>query len=242
MDKKQLPENATPAESAGLARAKRGLPVTQRSVVRVTREDLLQADKVLIEGLEVFANHGVYPAENELGQKFVVSLTLYCNLHEAGAEDDLDASVDYGAVCHDVDEFLREHTFKLIEAAAQGVAELLLRRYARVLGVRVPSEPACLLPGVVLENRSAETVFDHGTRLAVRSEDGLHGAAADDGMHAVWTGDEVPASEVGAIMVAGARHREHARARVEHRGCTALCARSEDRLQAWPVVFLSEHR
>lgn len=76
MDKKQLPENATPAESAGLARAKRGLPVTQRSVVRVTREDLLQADKVLIEGLEVFANHGVYPAENELGQKFMVSLTL----------------------------------------------------------------------------------------------------------------------------------------------------------------------
>ena len=72
MDKKQLPENATPAEGAGLARAKRGLPVTQRSVVRVTREDLLQADKVLIEGLEVFANHGVYPAENELGQKFVV--------------------------------------------------------------------------------------------------------------------------------------------------------------------------
>ena len=38
---------------------------------------------------------------------------------------------------HDVDDYLREHTFKLIEAAAEGVAQMLLRRYPLLLGVRV---------------------------------------------------------------------------------------------------------
>ena len=47
---------------------------------------------------------------------------------QRGSTDNLDASIDYGSVCHDVDGYLREHTFKLIEAAAEGVAQMLLRR------------------------------------------------------------------------------------------------------------------
>lgn len=29
-------------------------------------------DQIKIENLEIFANHGVYPEENRLGQKFLV--------------------------------------------------------------------------------------------------------------------------------------------------------------------------
>ena len=32
----------------------------------------MKPDKIKIEDLEVFANHGVFPEENVLGQKFVV--------------------------------------------------------------------------------------------------------------------------------------------------------------------------
>ena len=32
-----------------------------------------KCDEIRIEDLEVFANHGVFPEENTLGQKFVVS-------------------------------------------------------------------------------------------------------------------------------------------------------------------------
>ena len=38
-------------------------------------EDVM--DKIKIENLEVFANHGVFPEENKLGQKFLVSVVLY---------------------------------------------------------------------------------------------------------------------------------------------------------------------
>ena len=34
-------------------------------------------DEIRIEDLEVFANHGVFPEENVLGQKFLVSAVLY---------------------------------------------------------------------------------------------------------------------------------------------------------------------
>ena len=37
----------------------------------------MKPDKIKIEDLEVFANHGVFPEENVLGQNFVVSAVMY---------------------------------------------------------------------------------------------------------------------------------------------------------------------
>lgn len=155
-DEKQLPEMATPVEGAGLARHEGGLPARRVGIVRVTPEDLAHADRVLVSGLEVFANHGVYPAENDLGQKFVVSLVLYADLREAGERDDLAASVDYGSVCHDVDAYLRDHTFKLIEAAAEGLAAELLHAYPVLLGVRVKIEKPWAPVGLPLTSCGVE--------------------------------------------------------------------------------------
>ena len=87
----------------------------------------------------------MYPEENALGQKFIVSLVLYADLRAAGEHDNLDASIDYGSVCHDVDGYLREHTFKLIEAAAEGVA--------RCCYVVTPCCLACVLSSISLGAR-----------------------------------------------------------------------------------------
>ena len=78
-------------------------------------------DEIRIVDLEVFANHGVFPEENALGQKFIVNLVLRGDFSAACKSDALDDSVDYGAVCHLVDATLRASTFKLIERAAQAV-------------------------------------------------------------------------------------------------------------------------
>ena len=68
-------------------------------------------DQIKITDLEVFANHGVFPEENTLGQKFLVSATLYTNTRRAGLSDDLTASIHYGEVSSFIDRYLREHTF-----------------------------------------------------------------------------------------------------------------------------------
>ena len=38
-------------------------------------------DKIEIRDLEIFANHGVFPEETALGQKFVVSAVMYTETH-----------------------------------------------------------------------------------------------------------------------------------------------------------------
>ena len=52
-------------------------------------------DQIKIENLEIFANHGVFPEENVLGQKFLISAVLYTDTRRAGKTDDLKASIHY---------------------------------------------------------------------------------------------------------------------------------------------------
>ena len=97
----------------------------------------MNLDEIRIEDLEVFANHGVFPEENVLGQKFLVSAVLYTDTRRAGKTDDLTASIHYGEVCAFIDRYLREHTFKLLERAAESLAEELLLNTQNLRKVRI---------------------------------------------------------------------------------------------------------
>ena len=83
-------------------------------------------DRINIKNLEIFANHGVFPEENALGQKFVVSAVLFTELRRAGLSDELADSLDYGGICRLIKSFVQRHTFKLIETIAERLAEELL--------------------------------------------------------------------------------------------------------------------
>ena len=155
MDMKHLPENIVD-DRGTLARREAGLPATRTQLARLDPEQLHTLDKIAIEGLEVFANHGVFPEENKLGQKFVVSVTLYTDTRRAGETDDLSASIHYGEAAHAIDEFMRVHTFKLIETASESVAAMLLDRYPGAYGVRVKLEKPWAPVGLPLRTVSVE--------------------------------------------------------------------------------------
>ena len=89
-------------------------------------------DEIRIEDLEVFANHGVFPEENTLGQKFVVSAVLFTDTRMAGKTDDLTASIHYGEVSAFITEFLQKNTYQLLERAAEELAEALLLEWDRI--------------------------------------------------------------------------------------------------------------
>lgn len=89
----------------------------------------MQLDKIYIKNLEVFGNHGVFPEENRLGQKFSINAVLYTSTRIAGKEDDLVKSIHYGDVSHFMEGFMRKHTFKLIEAVAEQLAKAVLLRF-----------------------------------------------------------------------------------------------------------------
>lgn len=97
-------------------------------------------DYIDIKGLTVFANHGVFPAETALGQKFLVSCRLYHVTSHAGMSDDLSRGIDYGNVCKDIIDFMQNNTFKLIETCAEKLARYLLLTYDALHNVTLTIE------------------------------------------------------------------------------------------------------
>lgn len=77
------------------------------------------ADQIIVEDLQIYAHHGVYRQENEKGQNFYVSVVLDTDTRAAGMADELGLSTNYGVVCRFLHTFLTEHTYKLIETAAE---------------------------------------------------------------------------------------------------------------------------
>ena len=94
-------------------------------------------DEIKITDLEVFANHGVFPEENTLGQKFVFTIKLYTDTRLAGRTDEIEDSINYGDVASFVTEYTKTHTVKLLETAAEELAEAMLLRYDMAKGVSV---------------------------------------------------------------------------------------------------------
>ncbi|MBP2002731.1 dihydroneopterin aldolase [Paenibacillus shirakamiensis] len=86
-------------------------------------------DKIVLTRMEYYGYHGVFEEERKLGQKFYVSLELKLDLHKAGTEDDLEATVNYAEVHEVVKQVVEKKTFKLIEALAEHIALVLLDTY-----------------------------------------------------------------------------------------------------------------
>ncbi|NCB92763.1 MAG: 2-amino-4-hydroxy-6-hydroxymethyldihydropteridine diphosphokinase [Clostridia bacterium] len=113
-------------------------------------------DKITISKLEIFANHGVFPEENVLGQKFVVSAVLYTNTRKAGLTDDLSESVNYGEVSHFIKKFVEGNTWKLLERVLEKLAEALLLEYLLLGKVDLKIEKPWAPVGLPLETVSVE--------------------------------------------------------------------------------------
>ncbi len=127
-------------------------------------------DEIQIRDLEVFANHGVFPEETRLGQKFLLSLTMYTDTRKAGTGDCLEDSIDYGAVSHFMTDYMKRHTWKLIEAAAEHLAEELLLRYPLLKGVTLELKKPWAPVGLPLDTVAVKiTRFWHRAYLGLGS-------------------------------------------------------------------------
>jgi dihydroneopterin aldolase len=87
-------------------------------------------DRIDLRGIDVYAHHGVHPAERELGQRFVIDATLWTDLGAAGREDALRHALDYTAVHRCISEVTAETSFQLIEALARHLCQALLQEFA----------------------------------------------------------------------------------------------------------------
>ncbi len=86
-------------------------------------------DKVSLHGIDVYAHHGVHPAERELGQRFVIDADLWTDCAAAAASDSLDQALDYTAVHACIKESTAGTSFQLIEALAGHLCRVLLESF-----------------------------------------------------------------------------------------------------------------
>nr|WP_219501373.1 dihydroneopterin aldolase [Nonomuraea ceibae] len=125
------------------------------------RKASLSADRIALKGLRARGRHGVLAAERELGQEFVVDVTLFLDTAPAAAGDDLSRTVDYGELAQDLVKVVEGEPVDLIETLAQRLADVCLARElveSVEVSVHKPAAPIPLPFGdvvVTIERRRA---------------------------------------------------------------------------------------
>jgi len=84
-------------------------------------------DLISLHGIDVYAHHGVHPAERELGQRFVIDVDLWFDCSMAARSDRLGQALDYTQVHRLVSETTAGNSFHLIEALAGRICTVLLQ-------------------------------------------------------------------------------------------------------------------
>ena len=161
-----------------------------------------QYDEIRIQNLEVFANHGVFQEETNLGQKFLFSLTMYTDTRKAGKSDCLEESIHYGEVSQFITDYTRKHTRKLIEAAAEDLATALLLHYPLLKGVTLELKKPWAPVGLPLETVSVKiSRFWHRAYIALGSNLGDKKAYLDQAIKALKQHKECRVQRVSSYLV-----------------------------------------
>lgn len=159
-------------------------------------------DYISIDDLEVFANHGLYEEEVNLGQKFIVSVQMFFDASSAGKTDDLERSIDYAKVCDDITKWMKKNTFKLIETVALRLANKLLIEHEILREVKVtvkkPWAPIALpleCVGITL-SRKWHTVY-----LSIGSNMGDKEKYLNDGIEFIRANESVRVKRVSDFII-----------------------------------------
>jgi 7,8-dihydroneopterin aldolase/epimerase/oxygenase len=84
-------------------------------------------DRISLTGISAFGHHGVYDFERQQGQQFLVDVSCTLDLSSAASNDDLDQTIDYGALAQAVAADVERDPLNLIEALADRIALTCLR-------------------------------------------------------------------------------------------------------------------
>jgi len=100
--------------------------------------------RIKLDGIRVFAHHGLFPEERAAGQVFIIDVTLFLDMEGAASTDDLSKTIDYGALALAVHDRVVDERWDLIERVASRVADLVMedpRIEATEVTVHKPQAP-----------------------------------------------------------------------------------------------------
>ncbi|MCL9761134.1 dihydroneopterin aldolase [Frankia sp. AiPa1] len=103
-------------------------------------------DRITLRGLRVRGQHGVLPAERELGQEFIVDAVIWLDMTAAARDDDVTLTVHYGELAEELAAIVAGPPANLIETLALRLVDACLRP-PRVIRAEVTvHKPAAPIP------------------------------------------------------------------------------------------------
>ncbi len=95
------------------------------------------ADRVFVEGLELYCIIGLQPWERQVMQKVRIDLQMAADCQPSAGTDDPALALDYRAVTKRVQQLVEGSSFQLVEALAETIATAILSDFPRAASVRV---------------------------------------------------------------------------------------------------------
>ncbi len=102
------------------------------------------ADRIELRGLTIRGHHGVFDHERADGQEFVTDVTVWIDLADAAASDDLADTYNYAALAQLVADIVAGPPHNLIEAVGGEIADRVMdddRVHAVEVVVHKPQAP-----------------------------------------------------------------------------------------------------
>jgi dihydroneopterin aldolase len=87
------------------------------------------ADKIFIQGLEIYCIIGTLPREHKKKQPVVIDLEFTAPVKRAAKRDDLRDALNYKKIAERATEFVSKSRFYLIETLAERLAQALLLEF-----------------------------------------------------------------------------------------------------------------
>ena len=104
-------------------------------------------DTIFLSEVKVQTKLGVPDWERMVEQTIILDIEISYDLSQACKSDDVADTIDYGLVVNRIRETLKENSFKLVEALAEHVCQLILTEF-KAIDVKVKVAKPAILPGL----------------------------------------------------------------------------------------------
>jgi dihydroneopterin aldolase len=120
------PEDSKPDDDEEVAAEEVDDEVDDDDDVEESGETAVSVD---ITGLSVYTHHGVSAAEQEVGQRLLIDISFELDQCDATVTDELEDTVDYGAVCEQVWLAAQKKSYKTLERLCSAIADHLMDHF-----------------------------------------------------------------------------------------------------------------
>lgn len=104
-------------------------------------------DTIFLEQVTVKTKLGVPEWERMTPQTIILDIEIGYDLSQSCKSDAIEDTIDYGEVVNRIRDTLTEHSFKLVEALAEHVCQLILKEF-KAESVKIKVAKPAILPGL----------------------------------------------------------------------------------------------